>query len=412
MSDDDCDIFSSLRNARVKEIPKLVYNPSNESFSKEFEESELLDRHSTTKKVSKVAKLNDTATVQPKGRGRKGKKNLKEDDKPPIAVAATVGQPEEPSRPLSPISQLILEMEQKKAKAEKEKIAGPVSRRTRSSGSKVEKPVVEKPSPPKRKSRGKKIDSQSKSTVHASRQISIMESLSGAISVPMPTNRRQQMAEKAARSTVLDTIDLASAVAPRVEGFVNLDSDDEAAGSAPVEEPNVESENAPMDIALSWLGEIQNYKLRQHRKFAHMFKEVAERNGVNVDDVVIDKYETLVDPTDTPHSIGLMKFHTLKGRAICSNNSHKQDAAASSVLLKKTHKFHLKVQGDMFKRPLLIGMKKKDVFKVLYLKCADELDCDVRLVKLFFDGELLDPDDTPKAQEMEGNEIIDLKLKT
>ncbi|SPP80131.1 uncharacterized protein CG4449 [Drosophila guanche] len=408
MSDDEYDIFSSLRTInRVKVPPKEAYSPSNESFSKELE-AELLDEHSTTKKTSK-AKVNDTTTAPTKKKDRKGKKNVQQDEKPPIGEEATGGQAKEPSRSLSPVSKMLFELEQEKAKAEEE-TSGPVARRTRSSLGKVaNQPEVKQPSPPKRKKLTKKNDSKSKSD---QRQTTILQSFSGTTSIPMPTSWRQRMAELAARSHVVDNIDLVSAVLPRVEGFVNLDSDDEAEGSKPVEEAPVESENPPMDIALSWLGEIQHYKLRQHRKFLHMFKEVAERNGVDVDDIVIDKYDTLVEPTDTPHSIGLMKFHTLTGRAMKSNNSHKNGAAASSVVLKKAHKFQLKVQGDVFKRPILIGMKKKDVFKELYLKCADELNCDVHLVKLFFDGELLDPEDTPKAQGMEGNEIIDLHLKT
>ncbi|BFF93045.1 uncharacterized protein DMAD_10977 [Drosophila madeirensis] len=410
MSDDEYDIFSSLRTInRVNVPPKETYCPTNDSFSKELE-AELLVEHSTTNKTRKV-KVNDTTTAPTKKKGRKGKKNVQQDEKPPIEEEATGGQAEEPSRSLTPVSKMLLELEQEKAKAEEEKtLSWPVARRTRSSLGKVaQQPEPKQPSPPKRRVFHKKNDSQSKSD---KRQTTILESFSGSVSIPMPTSRRQHMAELAARSNVVDSIDLVSAVLPRVDGFVNLDSDDEADDSKPVEEAPVESENPPMDIALSWLGEIQNYKLRRHRKFVHMFKEVAERNGVDVEDILIDKYDTLVEPTDTPDSIRLMKFHTLKGRAMKSDYSHKNGAAASSVLMKKAHKFQLKVQGDMFKRPILIGMKKKDVFKLLYLKCADELNCDVHLVKLFFDGDLLDPEDTPKAQGMEGNEIIDLHLKS
>lgn len=59
------------------------------------------------------------------------------------------------------------------------------------------------------------------------------------------------------------------------------------------------------------LGEIQIYKLRRHQKFQHMFEEVAKRNNVAVEDVLIDMYYKFVEPNDTPHSIGLESFHTL-----------------------------------------------------------------------------------------------------
>jgi len=64
-------------------------------------------------------------------------------------------------------------------------------------------------------------------------------------------------------------------------------------------------------INLCRLGEIQIYKLRQHQKFKHLFKEVAERNAVDENDISVDMYYNFIGPDDTPHSIGLKSFHTL-----------------------------------------------------------------------------------------------------
>ncbi|XP_034660477.1 uncharacterized protein CG4449-like [Drosophila subobscura] len=154
MSDDEYDIFSSLRTInRVTVPPKETYSPTNDSFSKELE-AELLVEHSTTKKSSK-AKVNDTTTAPTKKKGRKGKKNVQQDEKPPIEEEATGGQAEEPSRSLTPVSKMLLELEQEKAKAEEAKtLSGPVARRTRSSLGKVaQQPEAKQPSPspPKRR---------------------------------------------------------------------------------------------------------------------------------------------------------------------------------------------------------------------------------------------------------------------
>jgi len=48
----------------------------------------------------------------------------------------------------------------------------------------------------------------------------------------------------------------------------------------------------------------------------------------------------------------------------------------------KRNKFQLKVQGDKWKKPLIIAMKKTETFKILSIKCAEEMDCDVQDFKL------------------------------
>ncbi|XP_017072508.2 uncharacterized protein CG4449 [Drosophila eugracilis] len=417
MSDDDCDIFSAARKrVPVLALPKESYNPSNDSFSKEVDYDFLED---SPKKPNKTSKRKPPAAPREKPQKSKSGPSPPKQTKlePP-----KIDKDEDEERSLSPVSKLILEMELKNAN---EKLAelnkSPVARRTRSSLSKVEAlpatatSIVEPPakSQQKPKTRGRKKKSAPAMDNVSDVVVSSLQSI--VASLNQNNNRRQTVAEFAARSKVVDSIDLVSAVAPRVEGFVNLDSEDEQEAPTPVEEVNIfDNDNPTIEVALCWLGEIQTYKLRQHQKFKHLFKEVAERNAVDENDISIDMYHNFIGPEDTPHGIGLKPFHTLSGHATKSNNHNKVLANKDDpqALSKKTKKFQVKVQAAKWKNPMVMSMKKRDTFKMLYIQCAEEMNCDARLIKLFFDGELLDPDDTPKNQDMECNELIDLQIKS
>ncbi|EDX14035.1 uncharacterized protein CG4449 isoform X2 [Drosophila simulans] len=418
MSDDDCDIFSAARK-RIPEIalPKESYNLGNDSFSKEVDYDFIED---LPKKSTKTGKRKNPAAT------RENPPKSQEDASPPKQA----GEPEKDARKersLSPVSLLILEMEKKNVEKDaKENELGPVARRTRSS---LNKTKIAPPSPPpvsatvevptqvKPKKRGKKKRTSLTTTTNNS--VSVEASLPSIHLYQNKdhTSRRQTVAEVAARSKVVDSIDMVSAVAPRVEGFFNLDSEDEGEEEAPpvVEEENIfDNDNPTIEVALSWLGEIQIYKLRQHQKFKHLFKELASRNGLDENDITVDMYYNFVGPEDTPHSIGLKSFHTLTGHLTKSQNNNHVAAKNDynpEALCRKPKKFQVKVQADKWKYPLVIPMKKTDNFKILFIKCAEELNCDPRSIKLFFDGDVLDPNDTPNNQDMEGNEVIDLKIK-
>ncbi|XP_064548335.1 DNA repair protein Rad60 [Drosophila montana] len=403
MSDDDCDIFN-LPVKRLNAAPQKQFVEDQESRQTDYD---FIKSDHFIKKPAKVTK--------PKSKARAGNRKKQTDEE-----ESNNNEMEEAPAPatraaLSPVSQLIYEMEQRQDKTNaKATDALPVARRTRSSLGKrlptpeqdndQEAPVAVKVSPPKKRNvRGKK------STVAAKTRNS------ETVNIPASSRSRQQTAEFAARSRIVDSIDLVSAVFPRIEGFVNLDSDEEDSHSALAEESakavnSFDDDNPIIEINLNWLGEMQLYKLRQHQKFAHMFKEVSKRNVVPVDDIVINMDDLFISPTESPISVGVKVYHILSGRAIKSNKN-KTEPKQDTNLMCKPKKFQLKVQCDKWKQPLIIPMKKTETFKILYIKCAEEMECDVQGFKLFFDGELLEPDDTPKNQDMEGNEVIDFCSK-
>lgn len=143
---------------------------------------------------------------------------------------------------------------------------------------------------------------------------------------------------------------------------------------------------------------MEIYKLRRHQKFLHMFKEISERHNVPFEDIVVSRDEQFIQQTDSPESVGVKVYHVLskckitfvyillsnwlhfKGGCVVKSNNNKLNTREEDT--KKSRKFQLKVQADKWKKPLIISMKKTEPFKILYIKCAEELECDVKDVKL------------------------------
>jgi hypothetical protein len=70
----------------------------------------------------------------------------------------------------------------------------------------------------------------------------------------------------------------------------------------------------------------------------------------------------------------------------------------------------LKVQRKGYKEPILIRMNKTQKMRVLMLKCAEFLDLPSEKLKFSFDGESLNPNETPLDLDLEGGECIDLYI--
>lgn len=214
-------------------------------FAEDCEPIKQIDYDFIMKPATKPAKQTDQIKPNPNAKSAKRKKQAKDEEipksKPDETANITLEEAQAPitRADLSPVSQLIHEMEQKK---EREKIneqieALPVARRTRSSLGKRQPtpekkkdesetsvlPAVEAVNPSNKRrgrgrggsrggGRGRKGPAQNADTSNSTAPISIFEP---------PRRNRRQAAEVAAYSRVVDSIDLVSAVAPRVEGFVS-----------------------------------------------------------------------------------------------------------------------------------------------------------------------------------------------
>lgn len=76
------------------------------------------------------------------------------------------------------------------------------------------------------------------------------------------------------------------------------------------------------------------------------------------------------------------KWFCFSGGCVIKSNNNNLKPREEVNAKPKSKLFQLKVQGDKWKKPLIVSMKKTEPFKILYIKCAEEIECDVKDVKL------------------------------
>ncbi|XP_073815530.1 DNA repair protein Rad60 [Musca autumnalis] len=241
------------------------------------------------------------------------------------------------------------------------------------------------------------------------------------------SSRRAQMAEIAARSTHVDFVDLISSPMPRVEGTITLDSDGEVENHQPIslgkskkpnEKPSVldislEDDNPEMSVKVKWNGKPEAFKLRKYQKFSVIFQKLAERENAAIENIILNLDDRIITADDTPDSIDYKIFQFINGRVLTMNFNSPLAVGKPGVTKKQrsANQISVKIQSDKWKRPLQIDIKKTDLFRILYIKCAEELSIGMDKISLSFDGEPLELNDTPADIDLEGGEVIDLRLR-
>jgi len=88
-----------------------------------------------------------------------------------------------------------------------------------------------------------------------------------------------------------------------------------------------------------------------------------------------------------------------------------EDVKSASNHMKRAlneDEIELKVQRKGHKVPILMRINKTQKMRVLFLKCAECLELPPEKLKFSFDGESLNPNETPVDLDLEGGECIDL----
>lgn len=73
---------------------------------------------------------------------------------------------------------------------------------------------------------------------------------------------------------------------------------------------------------------------------------------------------------------------------------------------------NIKVQTANKKKSLTIPLRRNQKFKALFVNCAQQLDLNEGSLKFYFDGEQIDPADTPESLDLEGEACIDLHISS
>ena len=69
----------------------------------------------------------------------------------------------------------------------------------------------------------------------------------------------------------------------------------------------------------------------------------------------------------------------------------------------------IKVQLSQ-KNSITVSLQKSHPFKFAILQCATKLNVPDSKLKLYFDGDLISPSDTPDSLDLENEACIDLKI--
>lgn len=234
-------------------------------------------------------------------------------------------------------------------------------------------------------------------------------SASAAAAPATGRRRRQQQPE------LINLVDSPALVLP---GTINLDSDtEEDLPSQQTANVSFDSENYEVSVKVKWEGRIEKFQHRKFQKFADMIAKLAEKSDSDPAHVVLNLDERIIEPDDTPDSIGYRISQFITGRVVrgklAEMFSKKEPNVAGSTKQKKpvnANVIDLKVQSDRWKKPLEVQIGKDQKMMIVVIKCAEELKCKPGDIKLNFDGDPLPMDSTPEDLDLDGGEVLDLRF--
>ncbi|XP_058802200.1 uncharacterized protein LOC131670542 [Phymastichus coffea] len=170
-------------------------------------------------------------------------------------------------------------------------------------------------------------------------------------------------------------------------------------------------DNTEVTIKVMWKSDqCIRFELKKYETFQKIFKHLAQEEGIPENQVLITKRDKKIHPFDTPVSINWSILDILEGGVVSANlvkkhkglgNSEQNDALESGCKLK------IQISD---KKTLMLTLKHHEPFSKLMRACSQELNVQESKIKLYFDGELIEMDDTPESLDLEDEGCIDCKI--
>lgn len=201
------------------------------------------------------------------------------------------------------------------------------------------------------------------------------QSLVSSVAVP-PKNKRKSN-KKTITPAVANFVTVSSEPNFRIranEGTtITIDSDDELITTKEKKklESSFESENYEMSVKIKWNADILKFSHRKHQKFGDLIANLAKKENVSPECIMLNIGDKTIRSDDTPDSINYKISTFITGRIM------KSGFQTTPVATKKKLKniIQLKIQSDKFKKPLLIDIGKDQSMRALIVKCSEELKC-------------------------------------
>uniref|UniRef100_A0A336L7V2 CSON001602 protein n=1 Tax=Culicoides sonorensis TaxID=179676 RepID=A0A336L7V2_CULSO len=227
---------------------------------------------------------------------------------------------------------------------------------------------------------------------------------------PLPRQSKRRGRPKNTTNNV-EVIDLISAPPLLLPGVVNLDSDDEDKQKQDMHNKKLADfsfeENYEISVKLRWKGKIEKHFLRKHQKFGDLMEKLAQIENVQVKQVVITMNDDkIIQQEDTPDSIDYKISTILTGRVIpldlvSTPTEPKKKPRRDKNMIK------IRLQAAKLKKPVEIYVDKTRKFSSIKFTIAETLKCDGEMLRLKFDGEIIDLAETPVDLDFDGGEMID-----
>lgn len=179
-----------------------------------------------------------------------------------------------------------------------------------------------------------------------------------------------------------------------------LDSSDEDIGT---------NDNYDINVKVLWRSKtIHRLNIQNHENFSKVFQYFADLENVSIKQILITKKNKCVNLRDTPASLGLSVIDILDG-GIVNADVMAQNEDHNQVIEEDICQIKVQITN---KESLIVPLKKNQQLKLLTTTCARHWNIDESSIKLYFDGECINFNDTPESLDLEQEACIDLRIST
>ncbi|XP_047469943.1 uncharacterized protein LOC125025768 isoform X2 [Penaeus chinensis] len=162
--------------------------------------------------------------------------------------------------------------------------------------------------------------------------------------------------------------------------------------------------NTEINLRVRWGTEYLRIPIKMTQKFSHVYQTLAERFNVGVGQILLSLNDKVINPEVYPKELGLKVADIIEGGIQSKDYSKGAESSENN----DPGSIRLKVQNADKKGLVHVYVNRYDKMQVLMEKYAKEKKVDVSTLRFHFDGEKLDPSDTPDNLDLDGDECIDV----
>ncbi|GBP18358.1 Uncharacterized protein CG4449 [Eumeta japonica] len=168
------------------------------------------------------------------------------------------------------------------------------------------------------------------------------------------------------------------------------------------------SDNEELSVKVFWQNcDVFKFQIRRFQKLTQLFDFFSKRESLSYDKLLLTYNGRILKPSNTPDSIDYSIAKFIDGGVIKNSVT---DLSINSPVKSNCDLITIKFQSQIRKHPLEIKVFLEEKFSVAFMKCAEQLDVGVERLKFYFDGDMINPQSTPRGFEFEDGECIDVKF--